>query len=139
MAKTRVRIVGDRELVAKLRRLGGQQGQLLADALMIGALPFETRWKENIQSYPGRTHVGLIKTGTYLRSVHREVISVGRDRAAVMVGTNLTNPPYPWFLEMGTRRMAPKPHARPAWDSTRQEVEAQVRRALAFEVNRRVR
>jgi hypothetical protein len=36
-----------------------------------------------------------------------------------LIGTDLTDPPYPYFLEYGTSRMPAYPAARPAFDETR--------------------
>jgi hypothetical protein len=42
--------------------------------------------------------------------------SIGGDPKTAMIGTDLTDPPYPFFLEFGTVRMPAYPAARPAWD-----------------------
>ena len=41
--------------------------------------------------------------------------------AEATVGTNLVSPPYPYFLEFGTSRMAARPSARPAFDESKDE------------------
>ena len=37
----------------------------------------------------------------------------------VTIGTDLTDPPYPYFLEFGTSRMSAHPSARPAYEETK--------------------
>ena len=37
----------------------------------------------------------------------------------VTVGTNLSDPPYPYFLEFGTSRMYARPSARPAFEEAK--------------------
>ncbi len=34
----------------------------------------------------------------------------------IFIGTNLTDPPYPFFLEFGTSRMSARPAGRPAFE-----------------------
>lgn len=41
------------------------------------------------------------------------------DDVEVIVGTDLTDPPYPVFLEYGTSRMGARPSARPAFEQTK--------------------
>ena len=40
---------------------------------------------------------------------------MARRKGTAYVGTNLVDPPYPYFLEYGTSRMEAKPHVRPAF------------------------
>jgi len=40
----------------------------------------------------------------------------------VIVGTDLTDPPYPYFLEFGTSRMPAYPSARPAFEETKDQM-----------------
>lgn len=48
----------------------------------------------------------------------KAVAGLGRQGAVAYVGTNLTDPPYPFFLEYGTSRMPAYPAARPAFDES---------------------
>lgn len=117
---------GVQDLNAKLQRLEGAMPRLIADSLMVGVLPLNDRWKENILTYP------LVRTGTYMRSVHAEVLGTTPTGAEVMVGTNLTDPPYPYYLEFGTWSIAPKGVARNAFDATTRQVVEESQRAFQF-------
>ena len=52
----------------------------------------------------------------------RDIGGIGKQGAVAYVGTNLTDPPYPFFLEYGTSRMPAYPTARPAFDETKEQV-----------------
>lgn len=68
-----------------------------------------------------------VKTGTYRRSIH----TVEQARPGVsVVGTNLTKPPYPLFLENGTRRMRARPSATPAAEYGRRRFVDNVKQQL---------
>ncbi len=56
--------------------------------------------------------VGLDKVGR----AFRDIAALGKQGAVARIGTNLTSPPYPFFLEYGTSRMPAYPTARPAFD-----------------------
>lgn len=61
------------------------------------------------------------QTGTLQSGIQREV------NAAAMtarVGTNKKNPPYPRWLELGTRKMAPRPWLRRSLDENRERIRA---------------
>lgn len=62
------------------------------------AFDIESNWVANIGA------AGLVDTGAYLLSVFAEEAS---GPTHWEVGTNLTDPPYPWFLEYGTARGIP--------------------------------
>lgn len=47
--------------------------------------------------------------------------ALGKQGAIAYIGTNLTDPPYPYFLEYGTSRMPAYPAARPAVDEKKSE------------------
>lgn len=53
------------------------------------------------------------------RKALQEVAGIGKQGAIAYVGTNLTDPPYPFFLEYGTSRMPAYATARPAFDETK--------------------
>lgn len=107
-----VKVLGVPELQMKLRNLEvGLQGKLLQTAAQAGAFVIANRWKE----------LAPYRTGTYRRSIHVEPGQVSADAAEVVIGTDLTDPPYPYFLEYGTRYMAARPSMRPAFDEKRDE------------------
>jgi HK97 gp10 family phage protein len=111
-------IVGVKELISKLRQVEDESDEQMVTALQAGALVLQNNWKRNIVS------MGAVDTGTYLRSVHTEVTS--RRPAEVTIGTDITDPPYPEYVEFGTSRMAPRPAARQAIDTSEAEVSAEV-------------
>jgi hypothetical protein len=73
-----------------------------------------TRWgPSSIKQYGAYAHiVGLPELMKALEALGK----MGADAKSALIGTDLTNPPYPFFLEYGTSRMPAYPAARPAWD-----------------------
>jgi hypothetical protein len=130
LSRGKVVLLGNDELHRKLDGIKHHLGQLIADSLMVGAMPMNDRWKENIYSYP------LVKTGAYARSVHVELVSQSMTGAEVMVGTNIVDPPYPYFLEFGTWAITPKGVARAALDATWGDVQRESQRAFEFLLGR---
>jgi HK97 gp10 family phage protein len=61
------------------------------------------------------------QTGELQRSIQREVNA--SDQKA-RVGTNLNDPPYPRWLEFGTRKMAARPWLRRSLDEMRGQIKA---------------
>lgn len=120
------RIINIREFNAQLDKLGEAVAhEVLLLALMTGSKPIVNRWKQ----------IAPYRTGNYKRSIHGEPLpGGGSHRAAVQIGTDITDPPYPLFLEFGTSRMSPHPSARPAWDAeidnTVREVKSVLKDAL---------
>ena len=122
-----VRIVGVESLSRKLHALERPaQHDMLEKALVAGALLVQNEWKRRAP----------YRSGTYRRSIHigghtdqasdfeGEDLgkqSAGPDQAQVIIGTNITDPPYPKFLEEGTSRMAARPSAGPALEAKRAE------------------
>jgi len=49
----------------------------------------------------------------------------------VTVGTDLVDPPYPYFLEFGTSRMSARPSARPAFEESKGQAISVVASTLA--------
>lgn len=88
-------------------------------ALLSGALIIEGEWKRRA---PWRT-------GNYRRSISSRPVRSTKG-PAVRVGTNISQPPYPIFLEFGTRRMAPRPSARVAFYAKREAARNEVAAAL---------
>jgi len=89
-------------------------------ALKSGGLVIANEWKRGAP----------YETGTYRRSIHvagateltpdfeGPTLDEPSDKLTVKVGTNITEPPYPAFLEYGTSRMPPHPSAGPAMDAS---------------------
>lgn len=115
-----MKLVGREDVSRRIRRMHDSVGtRSLVTAGEAAAQPLVNAWKENIVAYP------VILTGTYLRSVHHEVGEVNDERVEILVGTDIVDPPYPWFLEMGTRYMSARPTARPAFDESQDEMAAE--------------
>ena len=112
---------------------------LVNTAMVAGGQLVRNEW---IQGAPYRT-------GTYKRSIHvyghgdaeleGEEMPAPADPLQVEVGTNITKPPYPVYLEYGTSRMAPRPSAGPALDATEDEVLQEVADVFAELLAREVR
>lgn len=112
-----IKVEGLADLQRKLAKVqGGVRGRIIPTALKAGALPIQNAWKRRVP----------VKTGNYMRSI----AIAGVNQHAVQVGTSLSAPPYPVFLEYGTRNMAARPSARPAFDETKQEAVNEVGSAL---------
>lgn len=103
-----------------IQDVGGNSGRA---ALSAGGLIVASEWRRAIYAYP------LVDTGTYGRSVGFEV--VGRDNELIcIVGTDIIEPPYPFFLEFGTSKMAPKIHVRPAVERAEAPATAAIAKTL---------
>ena len=134
--KVTAKLVGAQSLSRKFGRMGEiARGDALETALVAGGLVIATRWKE----------LAPVKTGSYRRSIHVgghtdrfddfEGGDLGQnkstnDSAKIVVGTAITDPPYPVYLENGTIRMATRPSAQPAFDETKDEALREVKRTL---------
>ena len=105
-------VIGVHSTIAKLDRIKIHQMGKVEAALHAGGLVISNAAKQII------TDKGLIDTGTMKRSVHPEVETDGK---GVRIGTNITDPNYPSFLEFGTSKMSPKPWLRPALDENKTE------------------
>ncbi|RJX18959.1 MAG: hypothetical protein C4575_09280 [Desulforudis sp.] len=67
-------------------------------------------------------------TGELLRSI---IMEARPSDLAVEVGSNITKPPYPAYLEEGTGRVAPRPFLAPAMDKLRSKIERRILDAVA--------
>ena len=145
------KLIGAAALSAKFRKLEqAVQKQVLEQALIAGALVVQNEWKMRTP----------YKTGTYRRSIHigghtdlasdfraprekgacrapagarRDLgarSAAGTGQARVIVGTNLTDPPYPVFLEEGTSKMSARPSAGPAFDAKKDEAVKEIGEAF---------
>jgi len=90
--------------------------EILLNGLEVGAMPTRNRWRQ----------LAPYKTGMYRRS-----IQIVREQHRIVIGTDIVKPPYPFWLEFGTKRMPKgKPSARPAIDQTEETVKANTRKAV---------
>lgn len=118
-------VIGLDRLQAKLRTLTSEVAKAAVPAGQAAALPIQDAWKRKAP----------VKTGSYRRSIHTEVLEVSDERVVVGIGTDIIDPPYPKFLEFGTARMAPRPSARPAFDENRARAVEEARAVFQKVVN----
>lgn len=103
------------------------RGQIVATGIKAAAMTHtEARWKRTAP----------VDTGSYRRSIHTVIEDASWDYCRVVVGTDIIDPPYPWFLEVGTSRMSARPSARPAFDSTKNLVERDAIRFVNYQIDR---
>src|SRR3990172_2728098 len=103
MTTSGVTIIGLPELKGQLNQLtADMQGPVVEAAVMAGGLPIPKRWEE----------VTPLFTRTYRRGIHTEG---ERDAEGgwAFGGTDITDPPFPGFLEFGTAPMGAQPSMRP--------------------------
>jgi HK97 gp10 family phage protein len=93
---------------------------VLEESLQGGAMLIQNDWKERAP----------IRTGTYRRSIHIETEEKTPAGCTIAIGTDITDPPYPVYLELGTRHMAARPSAQPAFDETGPAAQGEVERLL---------
>ena len=116
------KVVGVPEVARALDRMGTEMaGQRLVDATMAGARILSNAWQR----------IAPYKTGRYRNSIRPEVTVRQPGFVQVTVGTDIVKPPYPFFLEYGTSKMAPHPSARPAFDETKDKVAQEIHDALS--------
>lgn len=117
MAKsTKFKITGDRELIAKLRRMqASMRGPLLAHAASAGIKPIEN---SAINTAP-------LLTGTLRRSIHTEIVAQTDTYAEAATGTDVE---YAARIEFGFNgadslgreyHQAAQPYMRPAYETMR--------------------
>jgi HK97 gp10 family phage protein len=116
MPQIRVELLGDRELVEKLKRLGDEvAGPILAEAAEKGA--------EIVRA--AASGKARRRTGTLAQNIGTEVTSSAGNLAEVSVGP-LKKAFYGMFLERGTIKMAARPFLRPALDENEEAVKHEV-------------
>lgn len=107
-----------------LKRLGDRIDDAIDNGLDAGAQIVVNDAKENAP----------YQTGTFRRSIHHKRIVREAYRRYTQIGSDITNPPYPYFLEYGTSYMAARPTLRPALynnqDGARQEIVSAVKQTL---------
>jgi HK97 gp10 family phage protein len=146
---------GDKALLARLAGLSPERTlDALEGGLLAGANLFANAWKE----------AAPYRTGTYRRSIHVETAERAGENVQVKVGTDQTDPPYPFYLEYGTSGyypivpknrpgalwwlgldhpvamvwhpgIAPHPSMRPALDENREAIIEEVHKAVEQLVN----
>ncbi len=116
-----ITITIDENVTAKLKQMeGGLAGRSLLMALEAGGLLIQNRWKE----------LAPYRTGTYRRSIAMYDKTAGRDSAELIIGTNIIDPPYPFFLEYGTKFMVPHPSAEPAFEQQKNAAAREVKATI---------
>lgn len=70
-----------------------------------------------------------VDTGALRRSITFEVEEDGGSVKGV-VGSTITNPPYPAYLEYGTSKMKPRPWMTPALESSMDYIKARYEKAM---------
>ena len=129
-----MQIIGTQELALKLKLIKGITRKAVKLGLMEGGRVIQNAAKENI------TKNKTIDTGTMRRSI--DVRSL-RGELAVLIGSPITDPPYPTFIEFGTAPHViknawgrgitvnhpgtqPKPFLRPALDENVNKAEKEI-------------
>jgi len=115
-------IRGMDKLLRDLRKLDPTKCQeVLFNGMEAGGIVIKNRWQQ----------LAPFKTGHYRRS-----IAVVRERTRVVIGTDIVDPPYPFWLEFGTRRMPKgKPSARPAVDQSEKLAKSDMKSAIARQLH----
>jgi HK97 gp10 family phage protein len=63
------------------------------------------------------------KTGQLASSIHKTSrVEMSGNEIAAIIGSNITSPPYPHYLEFGTSRMPPYPWLFPAVEMSRDKI-----------------
>jgi HK97 gp10 family phage protein len=108
-------IPGGDELIRKLKSMDKDiQTKTRKAALLAGGSVLVDAWKAHIS-----TEYHNLKTGTYRRSVQQQYQAKG---GVLLVGTDVTDPPYPWWLEIGTSKMAARPALTPAFEESEDDI-----------------
>lgn len=124
-------IQGVNHLMAKLGKLESELPEMMSAALKTGALTIQNRWKERVLS-------DAYKTGNYMRSIQVGEPEISATHARVEIGTDITNPPYPFFLEYGTSRMSARPTMTPAFDESVHPATEEVKATLSAMIRARI-
>jgi HK97 gp10 family phage protein len=139
MAKARITITGERELMRKFGQLSeAVQAKKLEQALITGALVIQNAAKVKAPYISGNLrrsiHIGGHED---LAKDYKDIVDssgvpvprpeLAKDTVAVYVGTDVNYAPA---VEYGTRTRRPKPYLRPAADENKDAVKREVREAL---------
>ncbi len=130
-------VIGDKEVRRNLNLLERRQMGLAKAGLMAGGFVISNAAKQIIKEK------GLFVTRDMSRSIHPEV---ERGDKSVKIGSDITNPPYPLYVEFGTGPhvqktrngvtsfmhpgMPPRPFLRPALDENKTEAIAAIAATL---------
>ena len=87
-------------------------------------IPVKERWKPHIASSPGNPPA--VDTGNLKQSI----IMDARLPGEVEVGSTITEPPYPVYLEKGTSQMAARPWLQPAIDAVVSRIEENIKQRI---------
>jgi HK97 gp10 family phage protein len=130
---------------AKIGKIGAKTRAEVRRALQRGALAIENRAVEGIINPPksGRIYKSKHRKGaTHQASapgefpaadsgrLHQSITSVEASTGDTIRFETGGNVPYATYLELGTSRMAPRPHMGPAYDENIEKVKADVRAAV---------
>lgn len=132
MLKANVRVTGDKELIAKFKRLSkAAQGSALVHAATAGILPIQNEAIVKVAK----------DTSDLARSIHTEVIARRQTYAEVSTGTDKV---YAARIEFGFHgadslgrhyNQPAQPYMRPAFDTKKSAAESETRAALLDLVN----
>jgi HK97 gp10 family phage protein len=116
-------VEGIAELKRKLLALAGEeQEKVKRTALLEGGNVLRNAWMDHISP---AYHNFL--TGNYKRSI--QAFYEPSDQA-VYVGTDITEPPYPYWLEVGTSKMSARPALVPAFEGSKDKIFEEIVKAL---------
>ena len=140
MAGVKVTIKGQSNLRKKLGRLADDVNKPIRQAMALGALQIQT---DAVRSLKG-PRSGAVRptggrssapgeppkwdTGRLAGSIFAEVRDKGRDRVEAVVGTDLD---YGKFLELGTKKLSPRPWLFPALERNKDRFVRRVMKAAA--------
>lgn len=95
-------------------------------AALAGAQPILNEWKNRVP----------IKTGSYKRSIAARITARNPFAVEVEIGTDIVNPPYPFFLEYGTSRNKARPSMTPAFEAKKAKAITEAELVYAMVVKR---
>lgn len=133
-----MQIIGQRDVNLKLNLIKGLTKKAVKIGLMEGGRVVQNAAKENIKKNK------TIKTGTMLRSIDIRKVN---NELAVLIGSDISDPPYPTYIEFGTAPHViknawgrgitvnhpgtqPKPFLRPALDENINEIEKEIAQVI---------
>lgn len=129
-----VKITGDKQHVANLRRIAGPEMiQQVGAALFVGGQMVETEAELSITrgSVSGEGHVPSAPGDPPNRDTGLLDNSIETTQDGPLKVSVTSNAPYSRALEFGTSKMAERPFMRPALQKKRDAVQTLIRRAVA--------